>query len=911
MAAALAPPAAAGHFDEVRGQLSCGLLPPEPPAPAPLLRQAGFPASDGAAEASQLAASAAPNKALAPAWSCFFNVLGPDGFKDLKHRTTSLHRQIRDNGVTYNVYADANGPQRPWSLDLFPMLVSAQDWREIEAGVRQRARLLDRIMADIYGPQQLLARGLLPSALVHANPGYLRSMHGVQVPGGTYLHIAAFDIARGPDGRWAVVSQRTQAPSGLGYLLENRLTISGLFPEAFREMKVQRLVAAYKALATSLKAMSPVPPGEGDSRVVLLTPGPYNETYFEHAYLARFLGLTLVEGSDLMVRGDRLYLKTLRGLEPVHGLLKRLDDEFLDPLELRSDSTLGVPGLLQVIRAGNVLVANAPGSGFLESSALLGFLPALSRHLLGETLALPSLATWWCGEQAVMQNVLGQLKSCVIKPTYPHTGLLSVIGNTLSRRELDEWAGRIVRQGEDYTVQAYQPLSQTPTWHGEKITPRSAILRVFAMADGNGSWQVLPGGLARVAGKNENIATMQHGGSSADVWVLGDSTNASASTAPSRPAASRPERYSPAAWATVPLRHRRPVTSRAAENLFWLGRYTERTENSTRLAQLILQSLSVEDQTCQPLLAWLSTMAVGNMLVLSSVPPATQARRVFERALIASLTSSGQTASVGYNLRAIRNAASAVRERLSQEQWHVIVRAEADFFSRRPTLRPHGNGMAQSQSQSQGGHQAPVYSSTDALKALEAASGFLAAMTGAQTDRMTRDDGWRLLSIGRLIERLNTLATALRLGFETGAIFEESGFGAMLSLFDSTITFNAQYQQRRDIGALLDLLVMDCDNPRALGWVVQTLRGRLSKLAGCAPGDLSDMSLSLPDPASWVLADLCESTDATDSRNDPSRGYEKFHALLKDCCQGALNLSDMLSRRYFSHADSASQSLGA
>jgi uncharacterized circularly permuted ATP-grasp superfamily protein len=352
---------------------------------------------------------AAADDTLSPEWTRFFNFLGADGFYDLNHRTANLRRQIRDNGVTYNVYADANGPQRPWALDLFPMMVSAADWAQIEAGIQQRARLLDRVMADIYGPQELLSKGLLPSALVHAHPGYLRGMQGVQPAGGTYLHIAAFDIAHGPDGRWSVVSQRTQAPSGLGYLLENRLTISLLFPEAFREMKVR---APGRLVQGAGRRPQGHEPGGGneESRVVLLTPGPYNETYFEHAYLARFLGLTLVEGSDLLVRDDKLYLKTLRGLERVHGLLKRLDDEFLDPLELRSDSTLGVPGLLQVIRAGNVLVVNTPGSASSNRARCWASCPRC-RHLLGETLALPSLATWWCGEQAVMQDVLASSRT--------------------------------------------------------------------------------------------------------------------------------------------------------------------------------------------------------------------------------------------------------------------------------------------------------------------------------------------------------------------------------------------------------------------------------------------------------------------------------------------------------------------
>ena len=637
IASALAPPALDGHFDELRGRTSAKAA----VASAATLSQSQSQAQSAASPAfqsqtqsqSQSSAPGQPADLLSKSWTTFFNFLGTDGFHDLNRRTANLRRKIRDNGVTYNVYADANGPRRPWSLDLFPMILSPTDWAEIEVGITQRTRLLNRVMADVYGPQTLLSKGLLPAALVQGHPGYLRAMQGVKPAGGMFLHIAAFDLARGPDGRWWVVSQRTQAPSGLGYLLENRLTISLLFPEAFREMKVQRLAASYKALIDGMRALSPV----ADSRIVLLTPGPYNETYFEHAYLARYLGLSLVEGSDLLVRNERLYLKTLRGLEPVHGLLKRLDDEYLDPLELRADSTLGVPGLLQVIRAGNVQVANAPGSAFLESSALLGFLPALSQHLLGETLAMPSLATWWCGEQAVMQDMLPQLKNCVIKPTYPGSGMASVIGHTLSQRALDEWAGRIVRQGEDYTVQTYLPLSQTPTWQGEKIAPRSAMLRVFAVPDGAGSWQVLPGGLARLAGKNENIASMQHGGSSADVWALGG-FEASSSAAPSvsasvEPATSghhteQPHAHQAAlAHTAVFLNRKQPVTSRAAENLFWLGRYTERAENTLRLAQLTLQCLGGEDQSSQPLLAWLTAMAVGNSLVLDTVPPATHARR--------------------------------------------------------------------------------------------------------------------------------------------------------------------------------------------------------------------------------------------------------------------------------------------
>jgi len=610
LAQALARAAAPGHFDELRGR------------------------------------GAAPT----PAWSRFFDCLGREGFADLDRRSELLARQVRDNGVTYNVYADQSGPQRPWSVDLFPLLIEPEAWRGIESGVLQRMRVLESVMADIYGPQRLIAGNLLPPALVHGHPGYLRSMRGATPAGGRFLHIAAFDLARDTEGHWWVVSQRTQAPSGLGYLLENRSLVSRLFPEAYRALRVQRLSASYRTLVDSLRAMAPA--GSEEPRIALLTPGPYNETYFEHAYLARYLGLTLVEGGDLTVRGERVYLKTLSGLEPVHGLLKRLDDEFLDPLELRADSQLGVPGLMQAVRAGNLLVANAPGSAVLESTALLGFLPALSEHLLGEALSLPSVATWWCGERAALDAVLPELARSVIKPTYGAPGSSTVLGRALSRRSLGEWAARLKREPDDYSVQAYLPLSQMPTWDGRRLAPRSLLLRVFAMPDGAGSWQLLPGGLTRLAGATEEIASMQRGGSSVDTWILGATPSESGASD-----SAEPEDIETLAPTPGPA----PVpSSRAAENMFWLGRYLERLTHRLRLVQSQGATLDAE------------------------------AHR--------------------HDLAAMRQAASAVRERLSQAHWQCIQKRD-DQASLEELLRD---------------------------------------LTG----RAEADEGWRLLATGQAIERM-------------------------------------------------------------------------------------------------------------------------------------------------------------
>ncbi len=843
--------------------------------------------------------------ALSPAWHTFFDQLGSNGLDDLDRRTQTLARQVRDNGITYNVYASQGGPQRPWALDLFPLILTPDSWHQIESGVQQRARLLERMMADVYGPQQLIREAMIPPALVQGHPGYLRAMHGVRPVGGTHLHIAAFDLARGPDGNWAVVSQRTQAPSGLGYLLENRLLISRQFPQAFEAMHIQRLAATYRLWVESLKAHSPA---GNNAHVALLTPGPYNETYFEHAYLARYLGLTLVEGSDLTVRDERVYLRTLRGLEPVHVLLKRLDDEFLDPLELRADSTLGIPGLLQAVRAGHVVVANAPGSAFLESPALLGFLPAMSEKLLGEKLQLPALDTWWCGEHAALASVLPQLEHMAIKPTYPgsatHGTFDAALGRTLTQAQRDEWVGRITRQPDRYTLQAYSPLSQMPTWKNatEGVVQRSVMLRVFALREGGGdsanSWRVLPGGLARIAAPHAEIASMQRGGSSADVWVQTEADVDRTTLLPKHTAAST-------------FKHRqRMVTSRAAENLYWLGRYTERSENMVRLVRLCIEALNGEDPASRSLWAWLQLLTQRQGLLPAGVPSAHTAgedkttstpsmgarRRVFERTLIACLDQDEHSTSVGYNLRALHQAASSLRERLSPEHWNAIVHCVDQFSA----------DCAQAGSQRE-------FSAVQAMQALDAASSALAAITGAQTDRMTRDDGWQLLSIGRHVERLGFLSSALDLAVEVGA-FENtddaanaadensSHYSALLALFDTTITFQAQYQQSRELAPLIELLVQDNDNPRSLAWVARTLRGRLSKLADTPMGEPDALARLVPNLKQTDLEQLC-------TRNEAGH-HPHLRACLTDCMQAAWQVSDAITARYFSHTDHA-DSVGA
>jgi uncharacterized circularly permuted ATP-grasp superfamily protein/uncharacterized alpha-E superfamily protein len=836
IAAASACRASAGHYDELRGTVS----------------------------------RAEPSPLAAP-WSQFFAHMDARNGTELDARSTSLQQQIRDNGVTYNVYADDKGPQRPWSLDLFPLIIDHQDWNTIEKGILQRVQLLESIMTDCYGAQNFLRNNLLPPALMYGHPGYLRALHGMTPAGGVHLHVVAFDLARGPFGDWWILEQRCEAPSGLGYLLENRLAIARQFAPAFQSLKVQRLAGTYRALMDSLKRFSPA---GRQSHVALLTPGPYNETYFEHAYLARYLGISLVEGSDLVVRDDHLYLKTMRGLMPVHCLLKRVDDPYLDPLELRSDSTLGVPGLLQAIRAGNVLMANAPGTGFLESPALMGFLPALAKHVLQQELLLPALPSWWCGEHSAMQEVLPHLQQRSIKSTYPHSNMHTafdpVQGQHLSAAELKKWAEQIRQHSDSHTVQAHVPLSQMPTWQSGSATaagrlvPRSCLLRVFAVSDGhdpNGQprWRVLPGGLARLAGTSSaNLTSMQRGGSSADVWAL---TQDTVDTTSLLPGELTPDEV---------IHRQRLVTSRSAENLFWLGRYTERTENSVRLTRLILECLNGEARISASLMQWLSAMAVRNSLITPTESDTLQNRKTFALGLLQGLGCNASATGVGFNLRALKSTAAQVRERLSQEHWNMIVSTENDFIQRCQEAPPN-----------------PEIAIDHALRTLQSLNERMAAITGAQSDRMTRDDGWRLLSIGRHIERLSFLSQALSSNFQYGGLHSPGSFDAILTLFDSIITYRAQFQQSRNLTALLDLLVLDTDNPRSLAWVLDKLRSRLAKIS-------TDFAPLLPCMAQWNLTMLCQ-------MEPPHRPAILLDLLqqLNDC---ACKLSDALSATYFTHA---------
>jgi uncharacterized circularly permuted ATP-grasp superfamily protein/uncharacterized alpha-E superfamily protein len=811
-----------------------------------------------------------------PHWRQFFNHLDSVAPDEMRERLEFVDRRIQENGVTYNVYAEPGGADRPWALDPLPLIIAPEEWAEVSAAVAQRATLLNAILADLYGEQKLLADGLLPPALVYGQHGYLWPCQGTKPLGGIWLHQYAVDLARSPDGRWWVIADRTQAPSGAGYALENRLIVSRVFPEMFRDLHVQHLADFFRDQQDGLAALAPV---EGDEQphIVLLTPGPYNETYFEHAYLSRYLGFPLVEGQDLTVRGDTVYLKTLRGLKRVHVILRRQDDDYCDPLELRGDSALGIPGLLNVVRTERVVIANALGSGLLGSVALMGFLPAICRRLLGEELAMPSVGTWWCGEKPALDYVKENFDDLVIKPAYPTQRMDPVFGHELKGEARAEMLRRIEARPHAYVAQEMVNLSQAPTWsraHERRLLARPVGLRAYAVSTPDG-YSVMPGGLARVAtGLNERIISMQRGGASKDAWVLTDGPVSDFSM------------IKPSVSARDLVRAGANLSSRVVENLYWLGRYSERFDNSARLLRVALTRVVEGGGEKTPALN--SAMGLAEHLHLLPTPEeeAKEAKvpgAFSEHRLLEAIYDPDQPGSLAGSIRHLMWSATHVRERLSLDHWHSLNRLQRD---QQAALKKHP-------------------SLTEAIAFLDRVLGVSSSLTGFAMDNMTRDDGWRFLIIGRRLERLSFLAQSvayfLRLPSARGAGCMEW----LLELTDSIITYRSRYSRMPELLPVLDLLVFDDDNPHGVtfqGSVLVRYLGRMARELGEAHD--TNLGNALKNLRAFDLERLEDLPFAPSRQATPCLELAK----LLDALDNAANeLSNWLGMRYFTHVGDVSR----
>jgi uncharacterized circularly permuted ATP-grasp superfamily protein/uncharacterized alpha-E superfamily protein len=778
---------------------------------------------------------------LRPHWRPFLAMLAGLGSEEVNRRFSAVDRHLRDSGVFYRVYEDPAGAERPWPLSHIPVLIEPTEWRELEAGLVQRAQLLEAVLADVYGPATLVRDGRLPATVIAGNPEFLRPLVGVQPPGGAYLRFYAVDVGRSADGRWWVLGDRTQAPSGAGYALENRLALSRALPDIYRAMRVERLATFFQAFQAELTRLN----RRDDSRVCLLTPGPMNETYFEHAYLARYLGFLLVEGEDLTVRDDGVFIRTVSGLKRAEVLVRRLDSDFADPLELSARSRLGVPGLVQAIRDGTVVIANALGSGVVEARALLGFLPALAPAVLGHELALPNVATWWLGQKPARDEVLNRLDQMLIAPAFtgelpPTADRSLVLGASLSAEDREVLIDAISYRGIDFVAQEAVTLSTTPVWHEGRLAPRPFILRLFLARTADG-WRVMPGGFARVADDvNARVVTLQRGGRTADAWVLSDKpvVETTLLPAPDRIAINR-------ATGTLP--------SRAASNLFWVARYVERAEATLRLVRALVNRVTETSEAG----IHVNTQIYDLLAFWGAVPTDLPMARP---TLVASaaLQRTDLAGALPFLASAAQSAASVIRDRFSPDAW----RALSDLHEL---------------------IDAPFEQVTDSamFERINRGLRIVASFSGLAQENMSQLVGWRFLELGRRVERaIMTCRFVRQFAFDT-----DGALDVLLELADSQITYRLRYVMVAARAPVIDLVVLDPNNPRSVAYQL----GRIETHLAALPKRSEDTRLSLPEQIATALAARVRTADA--AALDPNAFVEVENALMR--------LADAIASTYF------------
>lgn len=810
-----------------------------PPAPDAAAHAAGWIAAYRAQAGADANAGDVLCARADPAWTAMFEELAGVAGGDLTLSRERAQRHAEDIGTGYRTIGE--GEERPWPLSPVPLLIAAGEWRAIAAGIVQRAELLEEVIADLYGDAALVTRGLIPAALVAGSPFFLRPMVGLAPPGGHHLRFIAVDLGRGPGGEWRVLADHLCAPVGAGHALENRLAIARTLDGLQARLNVQRHAPFFAAFREGLAAAC----RRVEPRIGLLTPGRYSASYAEQAHLARYLGFLLVEGADLAALEDKLYVRTIGGLKRVDALWHRVDPRLIDPLAFDSHSRIGVAGLIDAAAAGNVVIANVPGAGVLESPAFGAFLPGLATHLLGTDLLLPNIATWWCGQEAARAAVIADLDQRLIGPAFGVTplglhGAGAVPGADLTGAARAALLDDLARRPQDYVGQEILRLSTMPVVTDTGLAARPFTLRVFAARGADGRWTVLPGGFARIADHPDPRAAMIGEGCwSADVAIHGGEAVAPVSLLP--------------AADTVHVR-RNPGTlpSRVADNFFWLGRYLERGEALLGVIRVMLGN-SIEADTGAALAAETVGRLVGLVVALGAAPHPPSLRRADLTAFARTAMEDGDWHSVRAINRLARGIGQGSRDRLAAD---VVRLLDAPYPAKGGLLDRAGTLQRR-----------------------------YAALSGLSAEHMGRTAAWRFHDLGRRLERALTVKRALRACGMAQASLDD--LSTLLDLADSQISYRQRYLSGIARVPVVDLVALDPGNPRSLAFQVCRIGEHLAALPV-----LEDDGMEEPQQAQGTVLHAIVTTATAAALNAE---------ILGDVERRLFQLSEAIARRYFLH----------
>ncbi|BCE00992.1 circularly permuted type 2 ATP-grasp protein [Marinicellulosiphila megalodicopiae] len=780
-------------------------------------------------------------------WRDFMKTQEKLGVNEIKMRKKELKNVLDENGVTFNAYTENSSQNRPWDLDPCPLILDGVEWDSLDEGLVQRAHLFNEMYKDIYGEQRLIKEGILPADLIYQHPGFNRNAMGIELPGIHRILQCSFNLVRGADNQWWVLSDRMQVTQGSGYALETRIAMSQVYPNLMRHCEVHRLATYFKQTHKTLIDIAQ----NTHPTIVLLSPGPSNETYFEDAYLANYQGYTLVQGDDLVVRDGYVWIKTLQGLKKVDVILRRISDQFSDPLELRPDSFIGVPGLLESVRQKKVIVVNPIGSWILENPGFYPYLEGCCEFLLKEKLKIASVATWWCGEQKAQKHVFENIDSMVIKHIYKRE--LIQFGNTLSELEKESLIQTILKNPTLYVAQQMLNVSTMPTWKTDKLEPRNGVLRTFLTAKDK-TYSLMPGGLACVATKNnQGVVSTQNGAINKDTWVRASESR------PLLPFVSNQSKQQFAPPNT------RSITSRTAENLFWLGRYSQRAEIIARMIRQIIrnyfENFNEDGRLNDTGLSILNSLKEFTFYVEPAeeviVEPEINAENIKQSQQQQQLQQQTQRqAQLNSNnddndedsdftddiftialnpevsgglfnvLNLFNQSAFHSRDVWSNDSWRLI--DDISNFTRDAAKDHRLVGL---------------------LRSCETLLTSLLALNGLIADSMNHDDGWRMLDVGRLLERSINLShlvsNTIAQDIDQHKDNENELLAAILSCNDNTMNFRRYYRADMDSYSVLNYILLNKFNPRGMAFGLARLLEHVRIIFDEKNGQITDAERSI------------------------------------------------------------------